>query len=60
MAVPKRRTSKSRARKRRTHQKTLAPNVSTCSDCGEPKEMHRACPSCGIYKGRAVIQVNND
>ena len=37
MAVPKRKTSKSKRNKRRTHQKTLPPNLSTCPDCGEAK-----------------------
>ncbi|MEE8541772.1 MAG: 50S ribosomal protein L32 [Desulfobacterales bacterium] len=56
MAVPKRRTSKSKRDKRRTHQKTEAPNLSTCPQCGEAKLPHRACPSCGSYKGRTVIE----
>lgn len=60
MAVPKRRTSKSVGRKRRTHQKTTAPNVSTCSECGEPKLMHHACKACGKYRGRDVIQVEEE
>ena len=55
MAVPKRKTSKSVARKRRTHYKTDAPNVSVCPECGEPKMMHQACPDCGTYKGRSVL-----
>jgi large subunit ribosomal protein L32 len=56
MAVPKRKTSKSRRDKRRTHKKTSAPNVSTCPQCGEPKEPHRACQNCGTYKGREVLE----
>ncbi len=56
MAVPKRKTSKSKRDKRRTHQKTEAPNLSTCPQCGEAKLPHRACPSCGSYKGRTVIE----
>lgn len=60
MAVPKRRTSKSKVRKRRTHQKTDAPNVATCSECGEPKERHRACKECGSYKGRKVLAMDED
>jgi len=54
MAVPKRKTSKSKKGKRRTHQKTAAPNPTTCPDCGEPRMPHHACPSCGKYKGRSV------
>ena len=54
MALPKRKKSKSRRDKRRTHQKTDAPNLSTCPECGEAKLPHHACPSCGYYKGRKV------
>ena len=56
MAVPKRKKSKSRRDKRRTHQKTDAPNLSTCPECGEAKLPHHACPACGYYKGRKVIE----
>ena len=55
MALPKRKKSKSKRDKRRTHQKTEAPNLSACPECGEAKMPHHACPSCGYYKGRKVI-----
>lgn len=55
MAVPKRKTSKARRDKRRTHKKTAAVNVSTCPECGEAKLPHAACASCGAYKGRSVL-----
>ncbi|MBU2444740.1 MAG: 50S ribosomal protein L32 [Bacteroidetes bacterium] len=54
MPNPKRRHSKSRSAKRRTHYKAAAPSVSSCSNCGEVKLQHRACPSCGFYKGRTI------
>lgn len=56
MAVPKHKISKSKRDKRRTHQKIGAPNNITCPKCGEVKLPHRACPSCGTYKGRHVIE----
>ena len=56
MAVPKRKTSKSKRDKRRTHKKIKGPNLSTCLQCGESKLPHYACPSCGTYKGRSVIE----
>ena len=55
MAVPKRRTSRSKRNMRRAnHDKVAAPNLSPCPNCGEPFVPHRACASCGHYNGRAV------
>lgn len=54
MAVPKRKTSKSRRDKRRTHYKLTTPSIGTCSHCHQPKLPHRACPNCGYYNGRLV------
>jgi len=56
MPVPKRKTSKSKRDKRRTHQKLTAPNLSECPQCGEAVLPHHACASCGTYKGRTVIE----
>ncbi len=57
MAVPKRRVSKQRKRKRRTHFKAESPTVQTCPRCGDPKRPHRVCPSCGVYRDEAVVDV---
>ena len=40
MAVPKKRTSKQRKRKRRTHYKADAVSVSACPKCGDPRRPH--------------------
>ncbi|MFC2134267.1 50S ribosomal protein L32 [Bacteroidota bacterium] len=55
MAHPKRKISKTRRDKRRTHYKATAPSLSTCSNCGDLKLSHRACPSCGYYSGRSMF-----
>ncbi len=55
MPVPKYRTSASRRDKRRSHHALHAKSLSTCANCKEPKMPHRACPSCGHYRGRQVI-----
>ena len=44
MPLPKRRHSKTRGRKRRTHYKLAAPTRSVC-------------PHCGYYKGREIVAV---
>jgi large subunit ribosomal protein L32 len=55
VAVPKRRTSRSKRNMRRAnHDKVAAPNLIACPNCGEPSVPHRACASCGHYKGRLV------
>lgn len=55
MAVPKKRTSKTRKRKRRTHWKLKSPNLAECPQCGEKILPHRVCPACGHYKGKMEI-----
>lgn len=55
MAVPKRRTSKTRKRKRRTHLNLSVPGMVECQSCGEMKLSHRVCKSCGSYKGEDVV-----
>ena len=57
MAVPKRRTSKQRKRKRRTHYKAQASSSQSCPRCGDPKRPHRVCPTCGHYADREVVRV---
>ncbi|HDM08609.1 MAG TPA: 50S ribosomal protein L32, partial [Candidatus Omnitrophica bacterium] len=57
---PKRRHSNSRTRKRRTHWKISLPQISTCPECGTPKPLHRACPKCGYYRRKKVVEVTED
>jgi len=33
------------------------PIISKCPQCGGPVPSHTACPSCGSYKGRAVLKI---
>ncbi|MDX6378176.1 MAG: large subunit ribosomal protein [Gaiellaceae bacterium] len=53
MAVPKRKTSKSRRDRRRHHHGISAAAVATCERCKSPKLAHRVCPTCGTYRDRA-------
>jgi large subunit ribosomal protein L32 len=57
MAVPKRRMSKMKSRKRRTHYKAAMPTVVRCTQCDELKLPHHVCPSCGTYKRRQILEV---
>ena len=57
MPNPKRRHSKRRTAIRRSHDALTPITVSECPNCHERKLPHRACPKCGIYKGREVLEV---
>jgi large subunit ribosomal protein L32 len=41
---------------RRSHHALVAPRLSTC-ECGAMHIPHRACPTCGKYNGRVVIDM---
>lgn len=56
MAVPARRTSKSKKKKRRTHKKLAVPGVSYDSSLGEYRMSHRVSKE-GYYKGKKVLEV---
>lgn len=56
MALPKRRHSRARGRKRRTHWKLTPPSLVECSNCNQMKLSHHVCPNCGFYKGKAFME----
>ncbi len=58
MAVPKRRTSKSRKGTRRSHHHITPVQIQYCPSCNEPILPHRMCPNCGIYQGREVVNMD--
>jgi large subunit ribosomal protein L32 len=58
MAVPKRRTSKSRKGTRRSHHHKTPVQVQYCPKCNEPVLPHRLCPNCGSYQGREVVNMD--
>ncbi len=73
MALPKRRQSRARSRKRRTHDSLTLPNVPGisgrlsdpnkrssrfyCPECKQPKEPHCICANCGHYGKRQAVEV---
>lgn len=42
---------------RRSHHALKDVRLSECSNCKEKHVRHRACPACGIYRGKTVIDV---
>ncbi len=60
MAVPFRRTSKTKKNMRRTHLKKEVGAVTTCPKCGASLRPHRACAKCGNYNGKNVLKVEEE
>lgn len=56
-ALPKRKTSKARKGKRRSHHSLAVPALVECPQCHSPKLPHHVCPTCGSYAGREVIEI---
>ena len=57
MALPKRKHSKARRDKSRTHWKLKMPQTTKCPQCAQPALQHRVCPRCGYYRGRQVLVI---
>ena len=58
MAVPKRRTSSSKKRMRRSHHAITATALIRCSNCNSAVKPHRVCGNCGYYRGRNVLNLD--
>jgi large subunit ribosomal protein L32 len=58
MAVPKRKTPRSRTQSRKSANMRLDPAPrSVCPNCGATKRPHIVCSNCGWYRGRRAIEV---
>ena len=55
MAVPKKKTSKSRRNMRRSHDSISGNAYVECPQCGELARPHHICNACGHYHGREVV-----
>ena len=60
MPNPKRRHSKTRGRKRRTHDALTPASLAECPQCHEHKLAHQVCPHCGFYRGRQAREVKDE
>jgi large subunit ribosomal protein L32 len=57
MAVPKKKSSKSRRNMRRysAAYQLDKPTSHHCPNCNELKRPHTVCSDCGFYEGKAVV-----
>jgi large subunit ribosomal protein L32 len=57
MGLPKRKVSHARQGDRRAHLALTAPSLVECSHCHQMRRSHHACPNCGSYRGRVVVEL---
>ena len=55
MAVPKRKTSKSKRNMRRSHDSLNNLNIILDKDSGEPRLSHKIDLSTGVYNGKQIL-----
>lgn len=62
MATPKRRISHARTHNRKAKfiGALSAPSTASCPKCGESIQSHRACTTCGHYRGRQVLKIKEE
>ncbi|MDQ7829141.1 MAG: 50S ribosomal protein L32 [Armatimonadota bacterium] len=60
MGIQKRRHSKARSARRRSQWRAPRVTLVPCPHCHQPMVPHRACPHCGRYAGRQVVQVEEE
>ena len=58
MAHPKRKQSKTRTAKRRTHDKAQMPTIALCPNCGSWHIYHPMGGEGGYFRGRQVFEKN--
>jgi large subunit ribosomal protein L32 len=57
MAVPKRKHSKARTRKRRAHDGLDAMSLARCTRCSATIRPHTICGNCGHYRDRQIVDM---
>lgn len=55
-ALPKKKLSKSRSRKRFSTKKYKPIKLVVCENCKKPVSPHTVCSHCGYYKGKQFIK----
>jgi len=60
MPVPKRRVPQSRKGKRRSHHALTPVQTVVCRQCGHAMLPHAVCSNCGHYRGRQVVEIEEE
>jgi len=58
MGLPSQKRTNTSKRQRASHFALKTTTTTKCEKCGAQIMPHKACPKCGTYKGRKVVDVN--
>jgi large subunit ribosomal protein L32 len=58
--LPKKKLSRSRTRRRRSHHAKAIVNYATCPRCNSPKLPHAACDNCGFVRPGLSLQIEKE
>lgn len=58
--LPKRKISKARRDRRRSHLALPKVALVSCPQCHNLRPGHQVCPNCGSYKGKQIIDLESD
>ena len=58
--LPKRKPSRSRRNKRRSHDKITLPHLVLDDDTGEYRLAHHVCKKTGRYKGKQIFEIDDE
>ncbi|MHC4112117.1 MAG: 50S ribosomal protein L32 [Planctomycetota bacterium] len=58
--LPKKKTSKSKTRTRRSHHRLKAVNYALCPQCGQARLPHAACTNCGYLNPKITLKLGKE
>ncbi|WP_432799201.1 50S ribosomal protein L32 [Poriferisphaera sp. WC338] len=58
--VPQQRQTRTRGRKRRSHDALRARQAVNCPNCGSPKLPHAACNDCGYVRPGLKLELSKE
>jgi large subunit ribosomal protein L32 len=59
-ALPKRKLSKGRRDRRRSHLALKTAALVVCPQCKSLRRPHHVCPTCGSYRGAEMVEVESE
>ncbi|MCF7834208.1 MAG: 50S ribosomal protein L32 [Candidatus Pacebacteria bacterium] len=55
--VVRMRHTKSHTKNRRSHHGLKSDTLFVCDNCKAPKKGHTVCASCGVYRGKKILDL---